>query len=80
MLVRHLTAYAIFLAGLTKNVAAADSTIFVKILVLFPGSGELILGYETISYTAKTDEKFTGLTRGVNFKYDQRVILDDRSK
>ena len=47
-----------------------------KILLLFLGSGELILGYETISYTAKTEESFTGLTRGVNFKYDQRVILD----
>ena len=69
--------YAIFLAGLTKNVAPDDSTIFVKNTSSFPGSGELILGYETISYTAKTEESFTGLTRGVNFKYDQRVILDE---
>ena len=69
--------YAIFLAGLSKSVAPDDDVIFVKSTSSFPGSGDLILGYETISYTAKTEESFTGLTRGVNFKYDQRVILDD---
>ena len=68
--------YAIFLAGITKTVAPDDNVIFVKNTASFPGSGDLILGYETISYTAKTEESFTGLTRGVNFKYDQRVILD----
>ena len=69
--------YAIYLTGITKTVGAADNEIFVKSTSSFPGSGELILEYETISYTAKTDESFSGLTRGVNFKYDQRVILDD---
>ena len=41
-----------------------------------PGSGQFILNSETISYTSKSEGKFTGLTRGINFNYDQRVILD----
>ena len=67
----------IYLTGLTYDVGAADTEIYVKNTGSFPGSGEFILGYETISYTSKTDGKFGGLTRGVNFNYDQRVILDD---
>ena len=67
----------IYLTGLTYDVGASDSEIFVKNTGSFPGSGQFILGYETISYTSKTDGKFSGLTRGVNFNYDQRVILDD---
>ncbi len=67
----------IYLSGLTKSVTPSDTEIFVKSTSSFPGSGEFIVGYETISYTSKTDEKFVGLTRGVNFNYDQRVILDD---
>ena len=66
----------IFLTGLTRNVTANDLEIFVKSTDAFPGSGELILGTETITYTSKTFEKFGGLTRGVNFNYDQRIILD----
>ena len=67
----------IYLTGLTKSATSSDTEIFVKNTGSFPGSGEFILGYETISYTSKTSEKFAGLTRGVNFNYDQRVILDD---
>ncbi len=67
----------IYLTGLTKNVTTSASEIYVKDTGAFPGSGEFILDYETISYTSKTDEKFSGITRGVNFNYDQRVILDD---
>ena len=66
----------IYITGLTKAITPAASEIFVKSTSSFPGSGDFIVGYETISYTAKTDEKFSGLTRGVNFNYDQRVILD----
>ena len=66
----------IYLTGLTKDVAPDDSEIFVRSTSSFPGSGRFILGYETVSYTSKTTEKFGGLTRGVNFNYDQRVILD----
>ena len=67
----------IYLTGLTKDVTTSASEIYVKDTGAFPGSGEFILDYETIAYTSKTDEKFAGITRGVNFNYDQRVILDD---
>ena len=66
-----------YLAGLTKNVAANDTDIFVSDTSAFPGSGEILLGTETIAYTTKSAGKFSGLTRGVNFNYDQRVILDN---
>ena len=39
-------------------------------------SGQFILNTETIAYTSKSAGKFSGLTRGVNFNYDQHVILD----
>jgi len=67
---------AIFLTGLVKDVAADDSEIFVDSTDAYPGSGEIILNAETITYTAKSQGRFSGLTRGVNFNYDQRVILD----
>tara|TARA_R100001510_G_scaffold52022_1_gene52406 strand:- start:845 stop:5416 length:4572 start_codon:yes stop_codon:yes gene_type:complete len=66
----------IYITGLTKAITPDATEIFVKSTSSFPGSGNFIVGYETISYTAKTDEKFSGLTRGVNFNYDQRIILD----
>tara|TARA_B100000965_G_scaffold404490_1_gene435361 strand:+ start:1457 stop:5596 length:4140 start_codon:yes stop_codon:yes gene_type:complete len=66
----------IYITGLTKAITPSASEVFVKSTSSFPGSGNFIVGYETISYTAKTDEKFSGLTRGVNFNYDQRIILD----
>ena len=67
----------IFLTGLTKDVTTSASEIYVSNTGAFPGSGEFILDYETIAYTSTTDEQFAGITRGVNFNYDQRVILDD---
>ena len=67
----------IYLTGLTKDVTTSADEIYVSNTGAFPGSGEFILDYETIAYTSKTDEKFAGITRGVNFNYDQRVILDD---
>jgi len=66
----------IYLTGLVKDVAPSDTEIFVDSTAAYPGSGEIILGTETISYTSKSAGKFSGLTRGVNFNYDQRVILD----
>ncbi len=66
----------IYLTGLVKNVTANDSEIFVDSTDAYPGSGQIILNKETITYTAKVAGKFSGLTRGVNFNYDQRVILD----
>ena len=67
---------AIYLTGLIKSVTANDSDIYVDSTDAYPGSGSIILNRETISYTSKSAGKFTGLTRGVNFNYDQRVILD----
>ena len=66
----------IFLTGLVKNLNASDTTVYVDSTDGFPGSGSLIIDTETVSYTGKGEGRFTGLTRGVNFNYDQRVILD----
>ena len=66
----------IYLTGVVKDVAASDTEIYVDSTDAYPGSGQIILNKETISYTAKSAGKFSGLTRGVNFNYDQRVILD----
>ena len=66
----------IYLTGLVKNVTSNDTEIYVDSTDAFPGSGQIILNYETITYTSKSTGKFGGLTRGVNFNYDQRVILD----
>jgi len=65
-----------YLTGLVKDVAAADDTIYVDSTDAFPGSGEFIINNEIVSYTGKSTGRFTGLTRGTNFNYDQRVILD----
>ena len=53
-----------------------DTNIYVDSTDAYPGSGQIIINRETITYTSKTAGRFTGLTRGVNFNYDQRVILD----
>ena len=65
-----------YLTGLVKDVSANDTDIFVDNTDAFPGSGEIILNKETIAYTSRAEGKFSGLTRGVNFNYDQRIILD----
>ncbi|AOO00390.1 hypothetical protein W1160709_090 [Synechococcus phage S-RIM2] len=66
----------IYLTGLTKTLGSQDTQIFVTSTDAYAGSGQLIVNKETITYTAKSRGRFTGLTRGVNFKYDQRIILD----
>ena len=65
-----------FLTGLLKEVSSSDDTIYVRSTGAFPGSGSIIVDQETINYASKSGQKFTGLTRGVNFRYDQRVVLD----
>jgi len=67
----------IYLTGLVKTVDPSDTNIYVNSTDSFPGSGTIFLNNETIAYTAKSAGRFFGLTRGVNFNYDQRVILDD---
>lgn len=65
------------MTGLLKNATASDGTIYVSSTDAFPGSGTFILNGETISYASKSRERFTGLTRGLNFNYDQRIVLDN---
>lgn len=66
-----------YLTGLVKTPSASDLELFVNSTDAYPGSGTIFLNNETITYTAKEPGRFIGLTRGVNFNYDQRVILDD---
>ena len=73
---QSLNSSAIYLTGLVKDITANASDIFVDSTDAYPGSGQIILNTETITYTSKSAGKFTGLTRGVNFNYDQRIILD----
>jgi hypothetical protein len=65
------------MTALIRNATAADSTIYVETTNAFPGSGKFQIGREIIRYTGKTGISFTGCDRGINFRYDQRVILDN---
>ena len=65
-----------YLTGLVKNADPSDLEIYVNSTDAYPGSGTIFLNNETITYTSKGPGRFFGLTRGVNFNYDQRVILD----
>jgi hypothetical protein len=64
------------LTGLIKDVEPSDSTIWVESTAPYPGSGSLFLNKEIISYTGKTANSFTGCNRGINFRYDQKLVLD----
>ena len=64
------------LSGLIKSVEPSDSTIWVESTAPFPGSGSIFLNKEIINYTGKTSNTFTGCNRGINFRYDQKVVLD----
>ena len=55
---------------------ASQTEIYVDSTDAYPGSGKLIINNETVSYSSKSREKFSNVTRGLNFNYDQRVILD----
>jgi len=65
-----------YITGLLTDLDSSSTDIFVDSTDAFPGSGSLIIGNEIVSYTSKSREKFQNVTRGKNFKYDQRVILD----
>lgn len=65
------------LTGILKDVAVDDNQIFVETTVPYVGSGKILLGKEIIRYTGKTANSFTGCDRGVNFRFDQKVILDN---
>lgn len=65
------------ISGVTKNVGREDTSIYVNTTAPYPGSGIILLERELIRYTGKDANRFTGCTRGINFRYDQRIILDD---
>ena len=65
------------LTGLISDVAPSDSTINVETTAAYPGSGKFLVGKEIVRYTGKTATSFTGLDRGVNFRFDQKVTLDN---
>jgi len=64
------------LTGLTKDVGSSDTTVNVETTGAFVGSGKFLIGREVVRYTGKTAGSFTGCTRGTNFRFDQKVILD----
>jgi len=65
------------LTGILRNLDPNDTTVYVETTNAFPGSGKLLIGREVIRYTGKTDISFTGVDRGTNFRFDQKVILDE---
>lgn len=65
------------LTGILKDIAVDDDEIFVETTDPYIGSGKILLGKEIIRYTGKTANSFTGCDRGVNFRFDQKVILDN---
>ena len=67
---------AYYQTGLVKALTSNDDEIFVRSTNGFPGSGDLVINNESVFYTGKTFNSFTGVTRGTTFKYDQRVVLD----
>ena len=64
------------ITGLLRDVDISDQTIYVETTDPYPGSGKILIGREVIRYTGKTATSFTGCDRGVNFRYDQKVIVD----
>ena len=64
------------LTGLTKDVGSSDTTVNVETTDAFTGSGKFLIGREIVRYTGKTAGSFTGCTRGTNFRFDQKVVLD----
>ena len=65
------------LSGITKNIGRADTSIYLSTTNSYPGSGVVLLEKELIRYTGKDSNRLTGCTRGLNFRYDQRVVLDN---
>ena len=74
---QSLNAVLYNLTGITKDVTPSQDFIDVETTDPYPGSGKILLGREIIRYTGKTSTSFTGCDRGVNFKFDQKVVLDD---
>ena len=64
------------LSGILTDVDSNDTTVHIETTDPYPGSGKFLIGREVIRYTGKTPTSFTGCDRGVNFRFDQKVILD----
>ena len=64
------------LSGILTNVDSNDTTVNIETTDPYPGSGKFLIGREVVRYTGKTPTSFTGCDRGVNFRFDQKVILD----
>jgi hypothetical protein len=64
------------MTAIIRDAGPQDTTLYVETTNAFPGSGKFQVGTEIIRYTGKTAISFTGCSRGINFRYDQRVILD----
>jgi len=71
------------ITGLTQNVNSSTGTLYVQTTDPYAGSGKILVGREIIRYTGKLAtsngdayDAFTGCDRGVNFRFDQKVILD----
>ena len=65
------------LSGILTNIDSNDTTVHIETTDPYPGSGKFLVGREVIRYTGKTPTSFTGCDRGVNFRFDQKVILDN---
>ena len=65
------------LSGILTDVDSNDTTVHIETTDPYPGSGKFLVGREVIRYTGKTPTSFTGCDRGVNFRFDQKVILDN---
>ena len=65
------------LTNIARDVSATDTTVNVTSTSGFAQAGEFFINKEKISYSAKTNTTFFGLQRGINFRYDQRVIVDN---
>ncbi|AIX25070.1 hypothetical protein Syn7803US110_74 [Synechococcus phage ACG-2014d] len=73
---QSFNASSFFITALQQSLNTNADEVVVQSTNAFPGSGSFILGRETIEYTSKNAKKFLGCTRGTNFRYDQRVIVD----
>jgi len=82
---QSLNAVTYNLTGITTNLTSSQTEIPVETTSPFPGSGKILLGRELVRYTGRTQkgvdgatyDAFTGCDRGINFRFDQKVILDN---
>lgn len=65
------------LTGLLTNVSTGGETVHVETTDPYAGSGKFLIGREVVRYTGKTSTTFTGCDRGINFRFDQKIILDN---